>query len=84
VIHYVAFKTREGMTAYQAADDISTILEAHHKPKGQEPFTTYFLLLRNNNRIEVVDETLETLTAKLGSAAGTQVFFQPLETLAAE
>lgn len=74
MIHYASFRTREGLTALQNVEDISTILESVHKPKGQEPITVFYLLLRNNNRLEVVGETRQSLKDKL-CATGLQVIF---------
>jgi hypothetical protein len=70
-IQMIEFITREGLTCLQRADDISTILETTHTPRGGAKQTVMYLLLRNNNRIEVVGETRESIFQKLQSASGT-------------
>ena len=72
MLHFLEFRTREGMMCLQRADEISTVLEStigNGKDKPKQ--TILYLLLRNNNRIEVVGETRESLFQKFYSINGT-------------
>jgi hypothetical protein len=70
-INFIEFRTRDGMMALQRADQISTILETVVAPKGKQPITVLYLLLQNNNRIEIVGETRASLFDRLYACGGT-------------
>lgn len=68
---FIKLRGDKGLTILQSPDDISTIL--YEWRKGQGPRLAgpaIYLLLNNNNRVEVVGETVESLLAKLSTAQG--------------
>lgn len=70
-LNFLEFKTREGLMCLQNADDISTVLESTIGNGKDKPFQTIlYLLLRNNNRIEVMGETRESLMDRLYQSSG--------------
>lgn len=72
MLHFMEFKTREGLMCLQRADQISTILESTLPAKGDQPAQTIlYLLLDNKNRIEVVGETRDSILRKFYSVTGT-------------
>lgn len=70
-INLIEFRTRDGMMALQRADHISTILETVVTPKGKPSLTVFYLLLQNNNRIEIIGETRESIFERLYACIGT-------------
>lgn len=70
-IHFIEFQTREGLMLLVRADEIASMLETVHAPKGKEPLTLIYLVLRNNNRMEIVGETRESVFHKLLECNGT-------------
>lgn len=78
LVHFIEFKTREGMVALQRADLISTVLESTMPVKGGHTKTVIYLLLQNGNKIEVVGETRDGLFKRIRDYVGTVVIV-PLE-----
>ena len=78
MIHYLEFIGQDGTPFYQRADDISTFLVHTVRHKGKPTTTLIHLLLRNNLRLPVRGETLNSLREKLVSATGQQVVFHDL------
>lgn len=71
-VHFMEFRTPEGVVI-QRLDSIQTILEA--KGKGGE--TTFFLIVGQNVKIQVLDETRESIRQRL-NGAGTNMVVVPL------
>lgn len=70
-VHFIEFETVEGGMMLVRSDAIDSMLETTTAPKGGEPQTRFHIVLRNNNRIEAVDETRETIKDKLMACSGS-------------
>jgi hypothetical protein len=74
---YIRFRGDDGMTILQRADEISTIMAGQRKPTNNRPAAkVVWLVLKNNNRVEVLGETVSTVLEKLHVALG----FPPIVT----
>lgn len=71
VLHYVRFRGDDGMTILQRPDEISTLMAGERRARGDRPAAkVVYLLLKNNNRVEVVGETIASVIQKLEIATG--------------
>lgn len=66
-IHFMEFRAADGTTILQRADDISTIIESVTTPKSGPAKVVIHLLLRNNNRVQVVGETRDSIRRRIVS-----------------
>lgn len=74
---YVQFRGDDGLTILQRADEISTIMAGQRKATNTRPAAkVVWLLLKNNNRVEVLGETVKSVLFKLEEALG----FLPIVT----
>lgn len=76
-IHFMEFTAVDGTSILQRSDDISTIIETVHAPKGGVARTVIHLLLRNNNRIQVSGETRESIIRGLIAQGNAVVVEKP-------
>lgn len=71
--HFIEFRTREGLMALINAEELGTILESTTLDgRGRTAAPIMYVSLRNNNRIEVVNETRESMLQKIESCTGIQ------------
>lgn len=72
-ITFIEFSAADGSLILQRADQISTIMEGTvpAKGSGKPPRPVLHLLLANNNRVQVLNETRESIMNKLLAANGT-------------
>lgn len=78
-IYMLEFRTADGMTLLQRLDDISTILESTVPVKGGQPKRVLYLLLANNNRVQVVGETRDSIIKRMRDSQGMPVVVQEME-----
>lgn len=68
---YIRFRGDDGLTILQRADEISTIMAGARKATNTRPAAkVVWLVLKNNNRVEVLGETVKSVLAKLEEAVG--------------
>lgn len=68
-LHYVRFLGADGLTVLQRPEDIVTIMAGERKATQHKPAAkVVYLLLANNNRVEVLGETETSVLRKLQEA----------------
>lgn len=71
VVPFLIFQGEHGTTVLQKAEDISTVISAWKPARaGQPGYAACYLLLKNNNRVEVMGESVTTIFDKLEAANG--------------
>lgn len=70
-VSFALFRGEDGRAILQRTQDISTVISAR-KPgqRGKPPCDACYLLLNNNNRVEVVGETVTSVFTKLEAGYG--------------
>jgi hypothetical protein len=75
-IFLLEFETVDGTTLLQRLDHITSILESTLPVKDGPPRKVLYLLLANNNRIQVVGETRDSIIKRMRDAQGLPVIIQ--------
>ena len=70
ITHFIEFKGRDGMMVLVRDDEIGIILEGKLTTKGKQDVPVLYLMLRNNTRIEVINETRNSVMQKIMSCTG--------------
>lgn len=68
--NWIEFRARDGSLIAQRAEDISTVIETEVPQKSGPPRVETYLLLANNNKVSVINESRESILAKIRHSTG--------------